>query len=184
MTTKKLDYWLKEGEQTKITKNIREIAAKFKGNDFEKIIRILDWYNENIKPEYNYGSDIKIFATRSVGKIIKDKFGTGCHDDAAVVVTLLRAVGIPAKYLVGIDRVSPRNTGHCVVEAYVNKKWVLIEPRVESTNIEPRKSSFYKYNIIVGEGLDSWDCGIKTFNDWKKTAKKIEDGINKLEKRR
>ena len=180
MGKRKNDYWLKEGKQSTKTLEIRKIADKFNGDNFDKTSQVISWYNKNIKFRHDERGNLRIFAKRNVSKIIKDGFSTGCHDDAVVLAVLFRSIGIPTRYLVGVDRINPKNRGHCVVEINIRDKWILIEPEVDSINLDPRKSSFYKHNFVMKEGLDSWDCGIKTFDDWKKLSLKAQEHINKL----
>ena len=45
---KNISYWLKEGEQSKITPRIKEIAKKFKGDNLEKIFQMLNWIDKNV----------------------------------------------------------------------------------------------------------------------------------------
>jgi len=179
MVSKDISYWLKEGKQSKITPKIKEICAKFKGDDYDKLFSSLYWIEKNIHHEKDYENVIKTFASRSADQVIKNKNHTGCHDTALVLATFLRAVKIPSKYLIGINKTSPKNQGHCVVEAYLGKKWILIDPSSFQLNLIPSRSSFYTHHYVVKEGLDSWDCGIKTFNDWKKVSKSIVDKVNK-----
>jgi len=128
MVSKNIDYWLKEGKQSKITPKIKEICSKFEGDDYGKLFSSLDWIEKNIHHEKDYDKVIKTFASRNVGQVIKNKNHTGCHDTALILATFLRAVKIPSKYLVGINKISPKNQGHCVVEAYLRKRWILIDP--------------------------------------------------------
>ncbi|MEK6842582.1 MAG: hypothetical protein AABX84_02105, partial [Nanoarchaeota archaeon] len=67
----------------------------------------------------------------------------------------------------------PNKGGHCVVEVYIDGKWILIDPTFFQLNLIPERSTFYKENHIIKKGLDSWDCGIKTVGDWNKESKKL-----------
>jgi hypothetical protein len=172
--------WLKEGEQSKMTKLVINLTNYFFGNDFEKIRKILKWMDKNLKRCEDNKKTLRIFATRTINRILKDKFSTGCHDDALVFATLCRAVDIPAKYVVGIDKLNPKNRGHCVVEVYINKEWILIDPFRHLINLDSKKSNFYKENFVIGKGLDSWDIGIKSFKTWKDKSNKIIKIISKI----
>ena len=179
MTKGDVSTWLEEGKQSKITPKIREICSKFKGDELEKIFQILTWIDKNMHEEKDRKKVLKLFATRTADQLIKDKNDTGCHDSALLLVTLLRAVKIPAKYLVGIDKIRPTRGGHCVVEAYVGNRWILIDPTYFQLNLIPSRSHFYNQNWIIKEGKDSWDCGIKTHSDWKKASDNLVNRINK-----
>jgi len=174
-----IKHWLKEGKQSKITPKIKKIAQEFKGDEIDKIIKILNWIEKNIK--HNYAKATKIFATRTSEQIIKDKYHTGCHDTAVLLATFLRAVNIPARYLTGINRLNPKNNGHCVVEAFVKNKWILIEDSKHQINFQPTRSDFYYHNYIIARGLDSWDNGIKSFKDWEKVSEKVIKKIKEIE---
>mgnify|MGYP000929000605 CR=1 FL=1 len=67
-----IKYWLKEGKQSRFDKSIRNLAVKFSGNDFEKIKEIIEWINKNIKICRDSKKIKKIFATRTIDKILKD----------------------------------------------------------------------------------------------------------------
>jgi len=165
--------WLKEGKQSKITPSIEKLAFRFSGNDFEKIMDIIKWIDKNLKNIKDNKQRLKIFAKRSVDKILKDGFSTGCHDNAVVFVTLCRAVGIPAKYVVGIDKFNPKNRGHCVAEVYINNNWILVDPDSKIINLDIEGSFFYNNYFIIGKGLDSWDVKIKSFKSWKEKSNKL-----------
>ncbi len=152
MTSKNIKVWLKEGEQSKITSKIRKISSKFKGGNFGKIFSILNWIESNISEEKDRKKVLKIFASRTADQLIRERNDTGCHDTTVILVTFLRAVGIPAKYVLGIDKKSPTRGGHCVAEAYVNKTWILIDPGEFKLNLIPERSSFYKDNYLVKKG--------------------------------
>ncbi|MFA5360435.1 MAG: transglutaminase-like domain-containing protein [Candidatus Paceibacterota bacterium] len=177
---KDIKIWLKEGEQSKITKSIKKLAFRFSGNDFEKIESIIQWMDKNLKQCKDYKKALRIFATRNAAKILKDGFTTGCHDNTLVFATLCRAVGIPAKYIIGIDKLSPKNRGHCVVEVYVNKHWVIVDQNRRTISLDVKTSDFYKNNFVIGEGFDSWDVGVKSFKSWKKKSNKVIRIISKI----
>ena len=166
-------YWLKEGKQSEITPKIKKIVKEFKGDTLEKIFQVLQWINKNISSEEDREKVIKIFACKNSDQLINEKKDTGCHDTTLLLVTFLRALKIPTKYVLGIDKKQPRKGGHCVAEAYIGKRWTLIDPTFFKLNFIPSRSSFYKNNHIIKKGLDSWDCGVKTIDDWDKISKKL-----------
>ena len=170
---KNISHWLKEGEQSKITPRIKKIVRKFKGDNLEEIFQILDWIDKNISSEDDRKKVLKIFASRTTDQLIKEKNDTGCHDTTLLAVTFLRALNIPTKYVLGIDKKLPSKGGHCVAEAYIGGIWILIDPTFFQLNLIPERSLFYKENYVVKKGLDSWDCGIKTLGDWDKASKKL-----------
>lgn len=136
--------------------------------------------DQNLKHCNNQDKVLKIFATRSVSKVLKEGFSTGCHDDALVFTTFCRVVGIPAKYVVGINKLNIKNQGHCVAELYLSKTWVIVDQSIGCIYLYPKRSKFYKENFIVGKGLDSWDVGIRSFKTWKEKSDRITKIISKI----
>lgn len=179
MKKRDIQNWLKEGKQSKITPIIKKISSQFKGQDIEKIFQICNWIERNTFEEKNREKVLKIFATRSADQIIKEKNETGCHDTTLLLVTLLRATGIPVKYVLGIDKKIPRKGGHCVAEAYIGRNWVCIDPTFFQINLIPNRSSFYRENYIVKKGKDSWGCGVRTVDDWETISKSLVKKIKK-----
>ena len=170
---KNISYWLKEGEQSKITPRIKEIAKKFKGDNLEKIFQMLNWIDKNVSSEDDKKMVDKIFASRTAEELINEKNETGCHDTTLLSVTFLRALGFPTKYVFGTDKEQPNKGGHCVAEVYIDRKWIMIDPTFFQLNLLPYRSNFYRENHIVKKGLDSWDCGVKTIGDWHKESDKL-----------
>jgi len=176
---KKIKYWLKEGEQSKITPIIKKIAKKFKGCDLEKVVQILNWINKNLR-HCRYQKEVeRIFATKTAEEIIKNKKHTGCHDTNLIFVTLTRACGIPCKYLAGLGK-ETNKSGHCVSEVFINKKWILVYPSNYRIEIFCENSDFYRKFYVMGIGLDSWDIKIKTLKNWYKRADEITKQIQKI----
>ena len=180
MKEKKINYWLQEGKQSKITPAIKKIANNFKGDELDKIMQICEWIDKNVPFNWEYKKTIKIFANRTADKIIRDKFNVGCHDVAVLTATFLRALKIPARFIEGVNKLKPENQGHCVVEAYVKNRWILIDSVLFLIHMMPSRSDFYKENYITGIGLDSWDNNEKTFDDWKKVSQKVINHIKKI----
>lgn len=179
-TNKPPTNWLKEGKQSQITNEVKKISHQIDGEGFGKIIQIFQWIENNLKHCEDDKKVKEIFATRTASKVIEDKFSTGCHDQALVFATLVRSIGIPAKYVVGIDKLNPRDKGHCIVEIFINERWVLVDQSRWLVSLIPSRSSFYEENYIIGKGLDSWDLGIKSFASWNKKALKLIKTINKI----
>jgi len=172
--------WLNAGEQSKITDDVIEIVSEFQGSDFETIMSIIDWMNKNLERCTDQNQVLKIFASRDISEVLKEMLSTGCHDDALIFTTFCRACGIPARYVVGINKLDPKNRGHCVVEIHLHNRWILVDQSRGSVFIDPQRSEFYRMNYIVGKGLDSWDVGIRSFKTWEEKSKKIIEQISKI----
>ena len=73
--------YLSEGKQTKITTTIKEISNSIEGENFEFVIKLLRWINENIKNSLPGGIEKNdIFRKRTADQIITDKYASGCTD--------------------------------------------------------------------------------------------------------
>lgn len=179
---KEIYCWLKEGKQNKVTSQIKQIAKNFSGDDLKKVVKIINFINKEIEICKDQNKVLSIFAQRSADQVLRDKFSTGCHDIDLLFVTFARAVGLPAKYICGIDKLSPKNTSHCFSEVYISDKWFLVDVSRGTIEIHPEKSTFYKNNFVIGIGFDSWDIGIRSFKDWKGKSQKIEKSLIKINK--
>lgn len=117
--------------------SIQKLIKDRKWNQLDKIARIKAIYNfvkDEIKFGYNLADDI------SASAILKNGFGQ-CNTKATLLMTLLRAVGIPNRIhgftidkalqkgaITGIwYKLSPRNILHSWVEILVEEKWYFLE---------------------------------------------------------
>jgi len=161
--------WLREGEQTKFTPKIKELAEdldKKSDNDFELIVRILEYIQKEVEDDDS--DKDRLFRERTAGEILEEEFSTGCTDHALVFITVARAAGIPTKYMEGVlggkehlkevtENKKASIKGHVIASCFINGKWYGVDPIKGSVFLDPRKVSFLK----LWEGLDSWDLGLR-----------------------
>ena len=166
--------WLQEGEQTRITPEIRKLAKKLKGsNDLETVFNILKWIKKNLKFVKSWKWRKKYLRTRTVQEIIKSSKSSGCGDKALVFATLVKANGIPAKIVETIDKdwlsaKIPRFiSGHTFVDVYLNKKWQVVDPAIGNIGIGYHWPLGKKF-VIYKKGLDFWEIGIRNYSDMEK----------------
>jgi len=164
--------FLKEGDQTKITPEVVKIASSISGENLDFIFNALAWVKENISWEPNRSDKMKLFRKRTADEIIKSGFATGCTDMALAFVLLARAKGIPTKYVetVGkkwLETKSRRVVGHVFAECFVNGKWVKIDPTKGAIYADRAYRNF----IVLAEGLDSWDIGVRSVGDLREIAR-------------
>jgi transglutaminase-like putative cysteine protease len=80
-----------------------------------------------------------------------------CRDFAHLMISLCRALNIPARLATGIDYGADPSLGptdfHCYVEAYLGDRWYLFDP----TGISPRMGL-----IRIGTGRDASDVAFAT----------------------
>lgn len=174
--------YLKEGKQTQITKNLKEISNSLEGRDLEYIGSALEWIKGNISkiPKNIVKNDV--FRRRTADEIIKDSYASGCTDYALVFIALCRAKKIPAKYIEAIkcswlkDSNSSTINGHIFAECFINDSWIQIDPQRGTIHIKKNYNGFE----IYGEGLDSWDLGITDFDSLKKKFERYKKSYNKI----
>lgn len=170
--------WLKEGEQTKATPPIEEKFENFtQKNKFEYIVEIVKWIKENL--DYNTENKRKIFRKRTSSQILEDGFVTGCTDYTLVFIVFSRLKGIPTKYVEGInkkingkeDLKEHKLTGHVVAKCKIRGEWYIVDPdsgtlEVDVTRDSENECSFFNRHFkTIGEGLDSWDLGVRSMED-------------------
>lgn len=160
--------YLENTKQIAITDAIKNIADKFKQKDLDLVLEVLDWVFNNFKNiENNKEEKMKLFRKRTADEIIKSGKVTGCTDYAIVFIALARAKKIPTKYIEAIRKrwldIGDENhiEGHVFAECQINNKWYIIDPQQGAIRSDYRNYTIYK------KGLDSWDIGIKSFEDLK-----------------
>ena len=119
---------------------------------------------------------MSLFRKRTADQIITDKLSTGCTDTALVFISITRAKGIPTKYVEvfskkWLEKGGDILAGHVYAECFINDKWMQIDPHL--CRIHPL-IDYHNYEIYE-KGLDSWDLGIDSFEEMKKSLEKEAD---------
>lgn len=159
--------FLKQGDQTQITDNMLKIVNEFSEHDLDLIVRIIKWIHKNLKPNNDKEVKNRVFRQRTADQIIKDGYTTGCTDIGLVFITLARAKSVPTKYIEAIRRKWLESDdedfieGHVFAEVYIDGKWYIIDPT------EACLKFWYDRWVVYGEGLDSWDIGIRNYEELK-----------------
>jgi len=163
-----MENYLKDTEQITITDNIKNIANNFKQKDLDLILEILGWISNNFKNVENDREEkMKLFRNRTADEIIKSRKVTGCTDYAIIFIALVRAKKIPTKYIEAIRKRwldigdEDHIEGHVFAECQINDKWYIVDPQEGTIRTD------YRRYVIFKKGLDSWDIGIKNFDDLK-----------------
>lgn len=159
--------FLKQGEQTQITDDISKIASGFSEEGLDLVVKIIKWIRKNLKSNSDKKVKDKVFRQRTADQIIKDGYTTGCTDIGLVFIALARAKNIPTKYVETIRRKWMESEdedfieGHIFAEVFFNDKWYIIDPT------EACLKFWYDRWIVFAEGLDSWDIGIRNYQELK-----------------
>ncbi len=158
-----VDKYLFSGSQTQITPEIERIISEIEGTVLEKTQKILEIGPTLVKMN---DFDEKVFRKRTGAQIIQDKYITGCTDAALAFIVLARASGVPTKYIETIDvewlkKGGSSIGGHVYAQVYDESqdKWVWVDPMRRSIGNSPGED-----RVVFGEGLDSWDLGIKDYD--------------------
>ena len=160
--------FLTAGEQTDISIEIRRVASSLAGGGLDYVFSALRWLAGNLERR---DFDVPLFRRRTATEVIESGFVTGCGDSALTFVALCRAKGIPASWLETASaewlRERPEKiTGHIFSRVLLDDHRYLVDPHGGVVYLNSRPDS--RRWVILDEGLDSWDLGIKSFSDLKK----------------
>jgi transglutaminase-like putative cysteine protease len=127
----------------------REFGTLTPGHDRVEAIR--RWVQERTK--FQVGSS-------HVGTSALETYQCGagvCRDFSHLMITMCRALNIPARFATGIDYGADPSLGppdfHCYVEAYLGDRWFIFDP----SGISPRMGL-----IRIGTGRDASDVSFAT----------------------
>lgn len=129
--------------------------VKNKAGNYEKVLALHDWVASNIYYDYDALIDGSYRTNPSDAISVLRIKRTVCQGYACLLVALIRAIGIPAKLFPcfalgestsvgGWDNPDNMNNtfNHVIVEAFVEGRWVLIDPTWDSNN-EFRNGEFH-----------------------------------------
>ena len=87
------------------------------GNNYDKATKIFNWVRDNINYSYYYDTRYGALGTLN-GR------NANCCDHSHLLVALLRAAGLPARYVHGDCTFKSGNRyGHVWAQVYVNDRW-------------------------------------------------------------
>jgi transglutaminase-like putative cysteine protease len=108
---------------------LREIANKEFGNmtpGYTRVLAIKDWVNQRTR--FSSGSSAE---STSAIDTLDDQVGV-CRDFTHLMITMCRALNIPARFVSGIDYGSDPALGpqdfHAYVEVFLSGRWYLFDP--------------------------------------------------------
>ncbi len=114
------------------SKQISSLAAGMlqnKNSGADKLRAVYDYVVETISYDYNKMSQIDSTYIPNVDQVIEQKTGI-CYDYAAVMASLLREAGIPAKLVMGYRSDSPDY--HAWNEVLLDGKWITVDATWDS----------------------------------------------------
>ncbi|RFT15738.1 MAG: Transglutaminase domain protein [Candidatus Saccharicenans subterraneus] len=127
---------------------IKRIASEVAGrekNVFQKALKLRDWVSRNLAFDAGF-----VFAPAS--EVMKAKKAT-CAGYAALLAALLRAAGIPSRYLMGIVYANGIWGGHAWVEAWLEGRWVPLDAALPSPGAaDPARIAIARSSLAEGPG--------------------------------
>lgn len=168
---------METGQQTQLSPKINKVADSIQGDGVLYLIRVLQFLqalHHQPTPEPDF--------SRTAETILESKVSTGCHDYGVACVAFLRAKDIETTYIqaLNIDDVKNfgkpegRFRGHVFCRAHVEGVSLLVDPQ---NGVIFLKSEI-RGMVVAGEGLDSWDIGLKKgLEDLKKLFKKRQRAL-------
>ncbi|MFA5523752.1 MAG: stalk domain-containing protein [Tissierellales bacterium] len=165
--------FLNSNGQTKITKEIQNIADNFNDNkDLSTVREIYQWIVKNMR-----GTEGEKFG-RTSHDILTSKGLTGCTDYGLAFVPLARAKGIPTVFVqtARIDWIEARQksnsgmiTGHILAEVFIDidndgkKEWCLVDSTSGRLYLgyDTNNFSLSEGYYVFAKSLEVWDSGAK-----------------------
>lgn len=180
------NYFLKEGPQTEFTPLVKEYAEKareidLKANVEEAMVPIyktskfisqlprIEGYIKDAQREEDRESNKrlkdKIFRKRTLNQILQEGFYPTCSDIGVLFRGLMVAQGIPSAYVETFHEdylLDKAFSTHAFVRVFTEDSSVLVDP--SGPKIAHSEKKILPY-VIFKEGLDSWDIGIRDYED-------------------
>jgi|GEM_PF-2280822 len=188
-------HFLKEGEQTRITPAVREYADRFPGSGLDTIAAIVADIGSFRRKKAKYKELETLYSSRTAEQILEERKMylsnpyargaehqvQGCIDVNVALCAVLRAKGIPAKFV--------RGRAHSTTHFKVGDEWMVADPldartykmNVRNGTADPDNPHPGVYRMdaerkeFIGilkkkgeyaEGLDAWDLGIRGLKDY------------------
>ena len=160
------------GEQSNLTPFYRQEIREAVGDPEDSIVYILklcDWVNQNFTFENAGGGMIGI---PTVNELFEAKTFYGCHSEALLISSIIRAFGFPAVMIETADVQwaydyhegrTESFAGHVMSEILVEGKWILLDNNGSYVEeYDPRdpfiSTRFPSRGLFVfAKGIDTWD---------------------------
>lgn len=122
----------------------KEVAGREK-NVFQKALKLRDWVSRNLAFDAGF-----VFAPAS--EVMKAKKAT-CAGYAALLAALLRAAGMPSRYLMGVVYANGIWGGHAWVEGWLEGRWVPLDAALPSPGAaDPARIAIARSSLAEGPG--------------------------------
>ncbi|MCX8160692.1 MAG: transglutaminase-like domain-containing protein [Candidatus Saccharicenans sp.] len=127
---------------------IKSVAEKVAGGEkdvFKKALKLRDWVSRNLAFDPGF-----VFAPAS--EVMRTKKAT-CAGYAALLAALLRAAGLPTRYLMGMVYANGIWGGHAWVEVWLGGRWVPLDAALPSPGAaDPARIVIARSSLEEGPG--------------------------------
>ncbi len=176
---------LEAGLQTQPSFEMIKAARDLNKGGFELIFGILRLIRDNYT-DYEWQTDgIQKFRNRTADEIFNSKKSCGCSDLAILFRSFMVGLSIPSSYVELIETEwlrtpNPKHyKGHAIVRIELQGQNYSVDPTSGSVTIGSYKSLVFKTEMTkFGEGLDSWDLGINSWETYTDSCHKFAKEFN------
>lgn len=128
--------------------SLAEALTREQNDPYSRVLAVHDWVCSNITYDYDQLAQKADHYEYSATSVLKSRSNV-CEGFANLTVALLRAAGIPSKKIIGYAVGADGNQGwpqgvydgsefqsnHAWVEAFVNGRWIIMDPTWDSFNV-------------------------------------------------
>lgn len=142
------EHYLKQSAYIGITPEIRQKALELTEGiegELEKAVALSEWVHDNVEYDSAY-----IAFSKSASDVYSERRGT-CDEFSHLLIALLRAAGIPAKFSASFVYSGSDWGAHAFVEALVDSRWIPFDPTFNEAMLLDAT------HVKFGEGLDQQD---------------------------
>ncbi|NTV13483.1 MAG: transglutaminase domain-containing protein [Desulfobulbaceae bacterium] len=161
--------WLAPGPQSLVSERIAREAGTIHGRNRRELVYL---GLERVWTQFTFDrwQNEKMFV-RSADDLFRERTLGGCADYALALVSLFRALQVPARLLVsaGVNWVAAYRDnplsmpeGHVLVEVYLEDHWALVDPtyRLLYDQYDQRAAYLPRELLYCQRGVDYWAMGL------------------------
>lgn len=161
--------WLREGDQSRITEQIRRESLLVKGQTRrERLFRGM----EHLWKRFRYDRLLnEKMLTKTADQLFSENILGGCTDFALIETTFFRSLDIPARLILTVntewikayrENMFSMPEGHAFIEVYLEDRWYLVDStfRLFYSEYEPERTCYPRGEFFCKKGVDFWEMGV------------------------